>query len=214
MGTRVTDTNGRFLFRSVPPGTYRLVVTFLGYRDVRDTLPVRPDSDLDLSLAMAVAPIRLEPLVVVTERRTSGIMGDFERRRQSRSGTFFDREDIEARNPYLLSDLLRSVPGARVIPTGALSHTVRLRGGCTPELWVDGIPLMTIEGMDDILPTMDIEAVEVYHGVSLPVQFGSNSCGAIIVWTRRGERVEGGGSFWKRFGLAAAFVFLALLATG
>mgnify|MGYP006944244969 CR=1 FL=1 len=71
-----------------------------------------------------------------------------------------------------------------------------------------------IEGVDDILPTMDIEAVEVYHGVSLPVRFGSNSCGAIIVWTRRGERVEGGGSFWRRLALAAGFALLAWLATG
>jgi len=60
---------------------------------------------------------------------------------------------------------------------------------------------------------MDIEAVEIYHGVSLPVQFGSNSCGAIVVWTRRGEPVEGGGSFWKRFGIGAAFALLAFLAT-
>jgi outer membrane cobalamin receptor len=188
-------------------------VTFLGYREVRDTLPVGPGADLDLSLSMSVSPIRLDPIVVVSDRKDLGIMGDFERRRRVRSGTFFDRDDIEARNPYRFSDLLRMVPGARVVSRGLSGNTVRLRGNCTPALWVDGVRLMTIEGMDDLLPTMDIEAVEVYHGVSLPVQFGSNPCGGILVWTRIGERGEGGGSFWKRLGIAVVLGMLAILAT-
>jgi hypothetical protein len=71
-----------------------------------------------------------------------------------------------------------------------------------------------MEGMDDILPVMDLEAVEVYHGVNVPVQFGSNSCGAIVVWTRRGEPGPPGGSFWRRVAIAATFVALALLAIG
>ena len=213
IGTRVTNSEGRFLFRRVPPGTYRVIVTLIGYRDLQDTLQVDLDSDLELILPMSVSPIQLEPLVVVTERRNLGIMGDFEGRRRSRSGIFFNREEIETRQPMLLTDLLRMVPGARVIPTSPYGYTVRLRGGCRPTLVVDGMRMMTEEGMDDILPTMDLEAVEVYHSASLPVEFGSSPCGAIVVWTRRGEPSVGGGSFWRRFAFALGFSFLALLLT-
>ncbi len=213
IGTRITNAEGNFLFSRVPPGTYRVIVTLIGYRDLQDTLQVHLESDLELVLPMSVSPVKLEPLVVMVERRHRGIMGDFEGRRRSRSGTFFDREEIEDRQPLLLTDLLRMVPGARVIPTGPYDYTVRLRGGCRPTLVVDGMRLMTVEGMDHILPTMDLEAVEVYHSASLPVQFGSNPCGAIVVWTRRGEPGVGDGSFWRRLAFAAGFLLLGLVLT-
>ncbi|MFH1765652.1 MAG: TonB-dependent receptor [Gemmatimonadota bacterium] len=213
IGTRVTNSEGIFLFRQVPPGTYRVIVTLIGYRDLQDTLQVGLESDLELALPLSVSPVRLEPLVVVTDRRNSGIMGDFERRRRTRSGAFFDREDIQTRQPMLLTDLLRMVPGARVVPTSPYDYTVRLRGDCRPTLWVDGMRLMTEEGMNDILPTMDLEAVEVYHSASLPVEFGSNPCGAIVVWTRRGEPNTGEGKFWRRLAFAAGFSLLAILLT-
>lgn len=214
IGTRVTGSDGTFLFRSVPPGSYRLVVTLMGYRETRDTLPVGPGSELDLSLPMSVSPIQLEALVVVSERRDPWFPGGFHQRRETRTGSFFDREDIEQRQPMNTSDLFRMVPGARVSPSGPFGHTVRLRGGCQPTLWVDGVSLITMEGMDDILPVMDLEAVEVYHGVNLPVQFGANPCGAIVVWTRRGEPGPPGGSFWRRIAVAAGFVALALIVIG
>jgi len=211
IGTRVTNDDGRFLFRRVPPGTYRILVTLLGYRDLQDTLQVTLGSDLDMVLPLSVSPIELEPLVVVTERRDWGIMGDFEARRRRGFGTFFDREYIESRNPGRFTDLLRMVPGVRVLPRGQFDYSVRMRGGCTPDVWVDGVRLVTPEGLDQILHTMDVEAVEVYHSSTLPVQFGSNNCGGILVWTRRGEAIEGGGSFWKRVGIAGALAMLAFL---
>ena len=213
IGTRVTNADGNFLFRQVPPGTYRVIVTLIGFGELRDTLQVGPDSDLELILPLSIKPVELEPLVVVAERRDFSIMGDFEGRRRSRSGSFFNREEIEARHPMLFTDLLRMVPGARVIPTQPYGYTVRLRGGCRPTLWVDGMKLLTEEGMDDILPVMDLEAVEVYHSASIPAEFGSSPCGAIVVWTRRGERATGEGSFWRRFAFAVGFSLLALILT-
>lgn len=213
IGTRVTSSEGNFLFRRVPPGTYRVIVTLIGYRDLRDTLQVDLESDLDLILPMSVSPVELEPLVVAAKRRPRGIMGDFERRRRSLSGTFFNREEIENRQPMLLTDLLRMVPGARVVPTSPYEYTVLLRGSCRPALVVDGMRLLTEEGMDRILPTMDLEAVEVYHAPSLPVEFGSNPCGAIVVWTRRGEPGLEGGGFWRRLAFAVGFVSLVFLLT-
>jgi hypothetical protein len=214
IGTRVTDSDGAFFFREVPVGTYRIIVTLLGYRDLRDTLDVEPGSALELRLPMSISPIALEPLVVVSERRPLGPLRDFEERRRTRIGTFLDQEDIENRNPMLFSDLFRMVPGARVVPAGPFDQSIRLRGGCRPTLWVDGARLMTSEGADHLLQTLDLEAVEIYHASSVPAEFGSSSCGAIVVWTKRGEPIVGDGSFWKRVAFAAGFLLLALLATG
>lgn len=213
IGTRVTNSEGRFLFRRVPPGTYRLVVTYIGYRDVRDTLPVSPNNDLELALSMSVRPIELDPILVVTDRADFSPLRGFEERRKTRSGTFIDREEIEGQMAHNFSDLFRMVPGARIIPGRFNTGRIVLRGGCTPTLWVDGMRLSTPEGMDSLLRPMDLEAVEIYHGASLPVEFGSNSCGAVVAWTRRGEPTQGQGSFWKKMGIGAAFALLAYLAT-
>lgn len=213
IGTRVTGSGGGFSFQRVPPGTYRLVVTLIGYRDRSDTLRVGPATRLEMELPLTVSPIPLEPILVVTERLDRGIMGDFERRRRQGFGTFFDREDIEDRDPYLLTDLLRMVPGVRVVPNGPYDYSVRLRGNCQPGLWIDGVRLITSEGMDDILPTLDLEAVEVYHSATLPAQFGAHSCGGIVVWTRRGAIEPGEGSFWRRLAMAAGLITLSYFFT-
>jgi hypothetical protein len=213
IGTRVTNSEGRFLFRSVPAGSYRLVVTLLGYHDLGDTLEVQGGEAMEVILPLSVSPIPLEPLVVEVDRRSIGPAADFERRRRTRIGTFFDREEIEDRDPMFFTDLLRLVPGARLVRAGPYDYSVRLRGGCRPSLWVDGMELMTAEGIDQLLPTMDLEAVEIYHSSSLPVEFGASPCGAIVVWTRRGEPVENPGSLWRRLAVAVGFIVLGLIAT-
>jgi len=73
--------------------------------------------------------------------------------------------------------------------------------------------LMAVGGMDAVLPAMDLEAVEVYNGASLPVEFGANSCGAIVVWTRMGEPSVGTGSLWRRLLIAVGFLTLAVLSS-
>ncbi len=214
IGTRVTNSDGRFMFREVRPGSYRLIVRLIGYQELRDTLEIGPGAEVDLSLSLSVSPIELEPLVVVSDRRPPpGPLRDFERRRESMNGTYFDREEIERRNPFRFSDLLRLVPGARVMPAGPFDNSIRLRSGCRPVIWMDGMRLSTGEGIDHLIQPLDLEAVEIYHASELPVEFGANSCGGIIVWTRRGEPSVGGGSWWKRALFALVFLTVALVAT-
>lgn len=212
LGTRVTNQEGRFLFRPVPPGTYNLTVTLLGYRTLREPLPIEGQMDLEVVLKLAVSPVELDPIEVVVERQLRGPMADFERRRQLGMGTYFTREDIEARNPYVVTDLLRTVPGVRVVPAGPFGEqAIRLRGNCRPEIIVDGVRTSIDTDVDNVLPPMDIEAVEVYKGVELPVQFGNNSCGAILFWTRVPVDTGGHGLTWTRVGITAGFILLALL---
>jgi hypothetical protein len=211
IGTRITGRGGDFLFRAVPAGLYRLSVTRVGLTDLRDTLRVEPGADLDLILPLWASPIPLKPIVVVARR--SGPLADFEARRRTLSGTFIGREEIEAVNPYVFSDLLRRVPGARVVPTSSTGHRVLLRGGCIPELWVDGTRAGTTSDLDSFLKPSDIEALEVYNGASLPAQFGPNPCGAVVVWTRRGEPVASQNSLLRQLVIAAGFVTLSWLLT-
>lgn len=85
-------------------------------------------------------------------------------------------------------------------------------------LILDGMRIGCIGGrfaLDELVGPDGVEAMEVYPAGHIPPEFGfgSNSCGAVVVWTRRPEVGEPGDSelsWWKRFGLAAPF-FAALV---
>jgi hypothetical protein len=190
-GTRVTGEAGRFLFRDVPPGTYRLYVTVQGYRKMTDTLQVPTDEDLELLLPLSVDPIRLEPIIVMAERRPPP-RRDYERRRLSRSVFLVTREEIEERRPRLLTELLNRVPGGIVVSTPPHGYTLLLRGQCRPGLWLDGVKLSGVSSIDQLLSPHDVEAIEVYHGFELPVEFGVDACGGILIWTLMGTPAPGG----------------------
>jgi hypothetical protein len=208
----VTRQEGQFLFRRVPPGAYNLKVTLLGYRTLRETLFVEGQTDLQVVLKLSVSPVELDPIEVVAERPLRGPEAEFEWRRPRGMGTYFTREDIEARSPYRITDLLRTVPGLRVFPAGQFGEqAIRLRGNCRPAIIVDGIRTSIDTDVDHVLPPMDVEAVEVYRGAELPVQFGNNPCGAIVFWTRRGENTGGHGITLRRVGIAAGFILLAFI---
>lgn len=182
-----TDATGSFRFAGLVPGTYRLTVTLPGYDTASDTLHVPPGSELDFIVAMSPTPLELDPMIVEVEARPMGPLIDFERRRLAHRGTFFTREEIEASNVTEITDLLRTVPGARLVAAGAFRTRLVFRGGCRPDLWLDGAHVGTTADIDSFIEPHAVEAVEVYRGPDLPGEFGTNLCGAVVVWTRRGH---------------------------
>lgn len=218
-GTRVTGETGRFLFRAVPPGTYRLSVTIQGYRTMSDTLQVPAEGDLDLILPLSIDPIRLEPIIVTAERRPPFRRG-FEARHRTPSGFLVTREEIEERNPRLLTELLNRVPGGIVLSTPPFGYTLYLRGQCRPGIWVDGLSVPYVDSIDQLISPQNVEAVEVYHGFDLPVEFGVNACGGVLIWTRVGTPAppgtgsETGRGILRKLSLAAGIIFLVFILTG
>jgi hypothetical protein len=68
-------------------------------------------------------------------------------------------------------------------------------------------------GIDQILSPYEVEAVEVYRGAGeVPAQFGPESCGAIVIWTRQRPPEATQRSSWKRLLVAAGIVVGILLA--
>jgi hypothetical protein len=115
--------------------------------------------------------------------------------RQARGeGTFITRADIERRRPQLAVHLLESVPGLRLDPDGrvTVNRVASIMDRCEPLYFFDGVRLFTNVADSPLmgLPPSDIAGIEVYRGAAqLPLQFGGSesTCGAIVVWTRRGK---------------------------
>lgn len=216
-----TDDEGRFALRAPEAGTWVVAADFIGYGSVgSDPIDVGREEQLTLEIRMSVEAVPLEP-VVVTSRRSHfnpDIQDFYERAERGGSfgiGRFITREDIALRMTSHPSDLLRTVPGIRVVPgrRGA-SNKIEMTRGCTPAIYLDGIQINRVGSdayLDELVATSSIEGIEIYRGAVQQAgrYYDSRGCGLILVWTRRGSD-EGKPLTWGRV-LAAASIVLGIL---
>lgn len=177
----LTDTTGRFQFGTVPAGgDAALHVRRLGYQPAVVHLSARRQGDVVVRLDVVAEELLG---VVVTAHR--GSLAEFHAHRaRSSFGTFFTPDDIATQRPRMLSELMRGVPGARLLP-GRFGSLVRLRG-CRPTLWVDGVRIRNAE-LDETINIEDVAAVEVYNSFAgIPAQYvdRATNCGAVVVWIK------------------------------
>ncbi len=187
----VTGEVGTLLLEGLAPGTRTVEVRYLGFAPERTTVLLQNDRETDLAFALEVRPIALAALQVRVPKRASRLeLTGFDRRKARGFGTFITREQIEARQPQRMSDVLRSVPGIHLASTGfSDSRASMLRSNpsrrCPIQYYVDGVQVFAFN-IDDVRPH-DIEGLEIYKGASeIPPDFnrGTALCGAIVIWTR------------------------------
>jgi hypothetical protein len=101
------------------------------------------------------------------------------------------RNEIEKKNPRLVSDLLRMVAGVQVLSNGAIS----IRNAGPPLVLIDGIQADWPDNMTSIFDspiervnTSDIESIDVFKSGGKTPFFGPRGAnGVISITTRRGE---------------------------
>lgn len=190
----VTDSAGAFVLSAGRAGSYRLRAEHSGYSAaVSPALDLQAGDTVRVEFQLSTRQVVLSPLVVKGEpRRLDAALARFyDRAREKAFGTFITRDEIEKRHPIRTTDLLRTVPGVQLIPTrfGGRS-VVRMRGGCVPAFYLDGMHVR-LAGMtiDDLVQPLDLEGIEVYRTpAEVPGEYGLDTgCGAVLVWTRRGD---------------------------
>lgn len=192
----ITDSRGMFVIRDVPSSPMRLIVRRLGYRP--SALDVAPQEGLaaDVEVEMQAAPQLLHPVTVsarpeVFDSRLAG----FYERQKLRGGHFITRQRLQRLTSHRTTDLLREVPGVKLLtvgrgPSSATTRSIRLRGAdCPPQVFLDGFPANAGEFDIDMLEPSTLEGIEVYHGMAtVPAEFlgarGGERCGVIALWTR------------------------------
>jgi hypothetical protein len=191
VATVVTDTAGRFVLNAGRSGSYRLRAERIGYRTA-ETLPLdlTEGDTVMVEFRLSVDAVAMNPITVTGHsRRPAGQLGGFyDRMRSGIGGAFITREEIEERRPIDTTDLLRTIPGVFVTAGARGGTIVRVRGDCSPRVFLDGLPIQLMGmSIDNLVRPMDLEGIEVYRGpAELPAQFAHGACGAIVLWTRRG----------------------------
>jgi hypothetical protein len=182
-----TDDQGLFQARG-PAGTRaELTVDALGY--ARGTFHEQfARGDTLRILALDFTGYKL-PEVVIKGRieELAPRYVDFERRRESASGTFLRWDDLIKLGSHTLDDALRTVHGVHIVcdsQSFECQAAMARSPHCPPTWWVDGVK---VRSFTETTPLLDIYGIEVYRGpAEVPGEFaGADAgCGVIAVWTK------------------------------
>jgi hypothetical protein len=186
-----TDGSGHVTLRATKPGQYVVRIRRLGYTELFSPLLLASPSVEPHYRLIPVATDLQKVVVKASELKPDRYAGTtrfdaFYRRRSQGLGTFLTREMIDERQAQKPEDLLRMITGVRVRYRGSTPFIQFLRCD-NVNVYIDGI--RSHDGFRDFfaLSPLDIEAMEVYHGLaSVPPEFTPepNDCAAIVVWTR------------------------------
>ena len=203
----MTNDSGAFRIDDAPLGRVLLNARRVGFKSQQKGFKVDAGRahEINFKLEGVAAADELDTVLVVAKGGSSRMAG-FWNRRDIGNGAFITRADIERRNPYAPSDLLRMVSGVRVLenddPSGrpliqmgrtgegmsrGAKNVTSLAASCNVSYYIDGnyVPPGTFH-MDDLSPNA-MEAIEVYRGpAETPPQFRQvdTACGLIVIWTR------------------------------
>jgi hypothetical protein len=177
--------DGRFTFSGIQSGDVELSVRRMGYKAVTRNIQVNAastSSPVDVLLRTVATDVS----DVLVEGEDTKLHEFYERRSHNNFGKYFDGAEIMKRDPRLMSEILRTVPGASIGASTRIGNRVLLRG-CKPTIWVNGMKAFGAE-VDEVANPTDIAGMEVYLSwAGLPPQFQDREnpgCGAIILWTR------------------------------
>ncbi|MBU1708181.1 TonB-dependent receptor [bacterium] len=187
------DIDGNYVILNVSPGTYEVKITAMGYQEETHTgVVVQSDITTNLNAKLGTEAIGMEEVIVVYEKPS--VQLDV----VSKS-TRIGAEELSMRPISSVEDVLKTLPGFKVDPEGAL----HVRGGRGHEALVkiDGLdvrdPLVNSGKNLLNLSAMNIEEIEVLTG-GVSAEYGQFQSALINVTTPEGDVKEYSGSIeWK-----------------
>jgi hypothetical protein len=192
-----TDSSGVFRVDGMPAGEWHATVRRIGYGESAFDLHIASGENA-FTVTVDASSETLKDVNVV-EKRTSVRLVEFEKRKaRGEPSAVITREQIEKRNPVVLSQMFRAMPGLQMADEQGLKYPVAARGSvpkngasitaCPMRIVIDGVMRPPLTNIDDVIPA-DVHGVEVYYGpASLPMQLATfrtdKWCGLVAIWTR------------------------------
>ena len=206
-----TDSLGRFLFKGIPKGVFRINVRRVGYNAIAINGRFSGTDTLDADFALTPAAVSLDTVNVQGRTRQYGRFLEFEDRRAHGGGAFLTRADFEKEKDRQLGEIVARLPGVRINRYGAESAVASSRTGggagrggdamdrrkgapraCYSQVYVDNVRVFSSdvgEALFNInsIPPSTIQGIEYYASRDeTPIQYASPraECGTMLIWTR------------------------------
>lgn len=205
-----TDSLGRFFFKDIPKGAFRVVIRRVGYNAMAISARFSGTDTLAADFALIPSTVLLDTVNVVGAARVHGKFLEFEARRTHGGGGFITREELEKSKDRQLGEIVAKLSGLRVNRFGAESAvassrwTGRARGGdtmdrrkgaprgCYSQIYIDNLRVFSSDVGESLfninsIPPSTIQGIEYYASrEETPIQYASNraECGTMLIWTR------------------------------
>ncbi len=175
-----SDSKGIYELERVPPGTYTLSVSMMGYeRVMAEGVPIRGGEVTMVDISIHAVALQSEPVIVTANRREQSLQ------EVPVSVSTVTAQTIADRNNITLDDALRYVPGVNM-----LSDQVNIRGstgysrgvGSRVLVLLDGLPYFTGDTGEinwETIPMFEVDRVEVVKGAGSAL-YGSSALGGVI----------------------------------
>src|SRR5688572_15519038 len=112
-----SDDSGRFQLAKVPPGMLTLRFRRLGYLPDTVELLILAGKSIPLEVTLTRLTVELTPVVITGRTDLTGWRAGFYQRKTLGTGHFYTSDDIDKRNPSMMSDMFRMIPGVSVQPS-------------------------------------------------------------------------------------------------
>lgn len=191
--TAESDAAGRFVLRTVPTGRQELLVRRIGYSPKVHELSVSSGGASDVIIRLETLAQPMAPVIVRGRETLRGNAAAFYARRASGRGRFLTGEEIDDRQLWTMTDVMRSIPGARMTRVRGRQMFLLRGANSPPVVYLDGIRMSAGEIDLNLLDPRSFLGVEIYSGVATtPPEFSMSELtgrngGVIVVWTREGR---------------------------
>ena len=183
----VTDVNGKYFMLSVPPGTYTVVMSYVGFATVKtENVQVFSGRTTNLDGELQEEVIQGEEIIVSAERPI--VVRD-----RTTTVSYVAREAIEKLPVQEVRDLVKFQPGVVTNASGGFNF----RGGRQRETAyiVDGIPVQDVfnqgGGNTIDVEVQSVQELQVYTG-TFDAELGGAQSGVVSITTRDpAQKLEG-----------------------
>ena len=175
-----SGTDGNFIIKNVPLGTYMLRASMIGFRIVHiPNVSVSSNKTVSIAIQLEKTVINFDPLIVTSSKKQQELDAT------ANSVSVMSAPEIRSRNTLRVDQALEAISGVNFI-----REQVNIRGstGFTigaanrTLLLVDGVPVMTSDTGEfnwDLLPVLDIDQIEVVKGAGSAL-WGTAALGGVI----------------------------------
>jgi hypothetical protein len=184
----VTADDGTFTLGGLPSGTQQAVARKIGFAMAMQVVQLSAKAPSQVTIVLQDAQVLTTVRVVGKLDQGLDKIG-FTARKNLGTGWFMTPDQIEAKQPQLASDVLRSTAGLRVLTegTGRFLSASRM-GGCV-NMFIDHARFDQFQpgDLDDAAPVGDLGAIEYYaSGTTTPAEFAvpGKDCATLVIWTK------------------------------
>jgi outer membrane receptor for ferrienterochelin and colicin len=194
-----SDKEGRFVFESLTPGRYMLVVSYPGFSDKRVAVTVAAAAPKPIDVLLDPTPVEAEVTVTATQGVAQSVQA------VSQPINIIESGAIQERAKAVVAQAVLEEPGVNLLRTSPTMAGIYVRGltGNKVNIFVDGVRYSNsaqrggVNTFLDLIEPTSLQAIEILRGPN-SAQYGSDAMGGSVQFlSQTPSLLSPGGRVWR-----------------